>query len=394
MGADVYAKDATGDTPLHKAAERGFASTCTVLVAHGADMCTKNTKDRTPVQLAEENGHEEAFAEVRKKNAKLTAVFITLINRFVLRTCEIKFLESRVVIHAPRANEREGVHAKLLADQSALLMEIKALVERGADINAKLDNDKQRTGLFRAATLGSVDLLKLLIDKGASINVADSDGNTPLMAAAKNGLTDVCKALINKGADIDARDTRNNTPLIWAAAKGHTEICRLLIDEGTELYAQSNNGYNPLVWAALGGYTDPCKILLRNMLLQGLIDKEPVEKRKKRLYTGLLVLNRLRNQGMVHKNVIPMIMYRDPMLRRDLAAVLYSQYMVTSKTNTIDSVPGVGTDRVRMYTPGIIIDRIRTAMAEALPHCKNDELKSLLDPDALESNFNAIFFGN
>ena len=54
-----------------------------------------------------------------------------------------------------------------------------------------------------AATVGSLDMVKLLLDYGANVNTND---NTPLIKAVEHKHLDIVKLLLQKGADIHARN--------------------------------------------------------------------------------------------------------------------------------------------------------------------------------------------
>ena len=84
------------------------------------------------------------------------------------------------------------------------------------------------TPLYIAAQEDQLDVVQLLLNNGAKVNLAMNDGRTPLWVAAENGQLDVAKLLLDRGADINLANTNGAIPL-WVAEKyGHTEIVDLL----------------------------------------------------------------------------------------------------------------------------------------------------------------------
>ena len=60
-------------------------------------------------------------------------------------------------------------------------------------------------------------------------------GATALSFACDKGRVEVVKLLIERGADVNVTDTfYQATPIVWAASNGHTEVARLLIDAGAD----------------------------------------------------------------------------------------------------------------------------------------------------------------
>lgn len=89
--------------------------------------------------------------------------------------------------------------------------------------------------LLSAAAKGNVEAVKALLDKGADVNAKSPYGVTPLWLSARRGHTAVVKLLLERGADPNARENVNrSTPLGWAAWKGHVEVVKLLLDRGAE----------------------------------------------------------------------------------------------------------------------------------------------------------------
>ena len=58
-----------------------------------------------------------------------------------------------------------------------------------------------------------LQVIKLLLDKGADINDSSLNGIAALHNATRNGLDEIVQELINRGANIDATDKRGDTPL-------------------------------------------------------------------------------------------------------------------------------------------------------------------------------------
>lgn len=90
------------------------------------------------------------------------------------------------------------------------------------------------TPLLSASASGSALAVKLLLDKGASVNVATRSGETPLMAAAYAGYLPAVEALLKAGAKVNATNWRGYSALSFAALEGHTEVARLLLRHGAD----------------------------------------------------------------------------------------------------------------------------------------------------------------
>ena len=71
---------------------------------------------------------------------------------------------------------------------------MQALARVGRDVNA-MEEGNQRTALHYAAGYGRADVVKLLVDAGASVTLRNLDGKSPLDVAKLNDQEDVVQAL-------------------------------------------------------------------------------------------------------------------------------------------------------------------------------------------------------
>ena len=284
-GADVNVTSQRGITPLMQAAFAGSLDAMTLLLDRGADVNVRNTAGSTALIWAASETPKvrlliERGADVNTvSNRGRTALFVAAMN--VQSAAAVRLLLARkasvnvvddmkmTMMHAATyGNDTDSI--RLLLDAGATpdiadaagyrpLMNaafrqnvdaVKLLLARGADVNAvsgigdmvsrnaQVKNGPLALGRFTALTLaaptGPLELVRVLLDAGAKLDVLDARGVTPLIAAVAtdHGDARIVRALVEAGADLNARTPEHETALDWALKAGETEFAAYLKQRG------------------------------------------------------------------------------------------------------------------------------------------------------------------
>ena len=296
-----------GLTALLYAARGGCYECVQALSAGGADVNVPTPEGVTPLMIALDNEHNDVAKLLLDRGANphlwdwwgRTALYIAVDRRAAaiapLRTGLLGERGNRGggAPAAPRASGRPPV--------SSLEM-ISVLLAAGVDLNPQLNMHRPSRGgnsgrfveefyntgctpLLRATIAGDVDVVRALLDKGASPNIAGM-GLTPFLIAAGvgfggggTGLAASTSAggpanmalmdlLVEHGADINAQVTGTNTysmrisrapsstegmtALHVAAQRGKVDVVRYLLAKGAKPDLVDSNGRQPIDLAATG----------------------------------------------------------------------------------------------------------------------------------------------
>jgi ankyrin repeat protein len=153
--------------------------------------------------------------------------------------------------------EKVDEFSKLLLQAAAKgdIAQVKSLLSKGADVNAK--DDYGRTLLHCAAVKGHKNIVEFLLTKGARIDPRDNAERTPLHYAAGAGWIygviggdiGIAKSLLNKGANINATDRVGWTALHYATQVRNKAMVELLVERGADLNATNERGHTAFTLA-------------------------------------------------------------------------------------------------------------------------------------------------
>jgi hypothetical protein len=151
---------------------------------------------------------------------------------------------------APREARLAGRQQRLVEQTADGELVARLLAEPGVDPNAAAsvsdghgDVDPY-TPLTRAAELGHLEALRLLLEAGADPSLADGDGITPLMVAAAHGQLEVVRLLLARGAAVDAVDPGDGgTAFHLACFNNQPDCVEELARAGCDVGLKDKNGH-------------------------------------------------------------------------------------------------------------------------------------------------------
>lgn len=128
--------------------------------------------------------------------------------------------------------------------------ELPGFVKDNPQILQLIDEAKKKSPLHRAASSGNIYTIKYILSgeynsytPKYAIDERDDHLNTPLHEAAAFDQIEVIELLVAKGADINATDMNGDTPLHKAVAYGSTKSIKLLLKLGAKRSIRNKKGY-------------------------------------------------------------------------------------------------------------------------------------------------------
>lgn len=207
-------------TPLHDAMSKRHLEVSKLLLKHGANPVSQDLRMQTPLHHAAEVGFLEGvnlLITLKEVNAMTQDLF------------------GATPLHAACKNLQLHVVKRLANSQS---------------IN--VDDYLGRTPLHCACKDGHVELLELLLDRGAKLDARTCLGQTPLHVVMAGCRVEALKLLVDEGADVHTQDNFNNSPLHYVTQHSMgvclVEDCNILVSKKL-LFARNNAGETALEYA-------------------------------------------------------------------------------------------------------------------------------------------------
>ncbi|ELS32955.1 MULTISPECIES: ankyrin repeat domain-containing protein [Pseudanabaena] len=121
---------------------------------------------------------------------------------------------------------------------------VKMLLDAGADPNWN-NASPGLACVTKAVQKGYADILRLLLERGASVKFGT--GFRLLVEAAQKSTPEIVQLLIEAGCNVNTRDYQEDTPLTVACKRANVEIVRVLIAAGANVNKTGMHEYTPLI---------------------------------------------------------------------------------------------------------------------------------------------------
>ncbi|XP_051526903.1 transient receptor potential cation channel, subfamily N, member 1 [Myxocyprinus asiaticus] len=255
-GAEVNAEQENGETAMHVAARYGALQMIQALAQEGGDVTWTSKVGENPLHVAVRHCHAHVVEEILN-----------------YLTYERSRQEAELCVRQGNKNGETPLHlaAELRRDAAHQTDEdihiIKILMEHHADITA-VTRQNGETPLHYSARVGNTAVLQEMLSNVSTnqlqttINKHSKNGWSPLLLAAEQGHTEVVRVLLQNNARVDVFDEEGKAALHLAAEQGHQDIVDILLSHKAFVNAKTKLGLTPLHLSAQSGTSRLVRLLV------------------------------------------------------------------------------------------------------------------------------------
>nr|CAB3258919.1 kinase D-interacting substrate of 220 kDa-like [Phallusia mammillata] len=273
--SNIELADKNGWTSLVWASYKGHTAVVQFLLEEGANVHVTVNYNMTSLLWAAGRGFDGVVEMLCEKGAKVnhTDKFGNTSLLWAARQGSVKSVRCLLRKHAdPNIVGGNGSNCLLSALKGKHLDCVETLLDN-MKLNVNQTDRDGHTALSFAAKLGEEDVIRLLLDRGAFLNLADHHGDTALIKATKHGHQNCVKILLSKFADVDLKGKDGKTALHFACEMGNMTIVKELLACNPNIDVRNSDHETPLVRAVKEGNCPVVKLLLNHGASVAATDK-------------------------------------------------------------------------------------------------------------------------
>ncbi|XP_072871131.1 caskin-1 isoform X3 [Chlorocebus sabaeus] len=142
-------------------------------------------------------------------------------------------------------------------------------------INVNFQDPDGFSALHHAALNGNTELISLLLEAQAAVDIKDNKGMRPLHYAAWQGRKEPMKLVLKAGSSVNIPSDEGHIPLHLAAQHGHYDVSEMLLQHQSNPCMVDNSGKTPLDLACEFGRVGVVQLLLSSNMCAALLEPRP-----------------------------------------------------------------------------------------------------------------------
>ena len=298
---DVNRVSSAGYTPLHIAVTTNNIDLVSLLMDQNADVNSMTSRRQAPLHVAAENCNDAIIQKLLAMKADPN-LEDALGNTSLHLSVQLKQETKPKWLQVGTSTNKSAIYYRACSVQT-----VQALIGCGVEVNAV--NNRCQTALLLACNDGCDEFVKILLDAGADPNITDKNDDLSLHSAVYGYCgSEAVQKIIDHGAHVNAANSNGDTALLLACSAAQIELVRLLlkananpnvvnangeaslhgaiaascseetlqdmIDHGADVNATNKRGRTPLLLSCFYRQIDSVKVLLGARADPTIVDEE------------------------------------------------------------------------------------------------------------------------